>query len=169
MTLLLFVACMADDVNVDVSVGDGSGGGGGGSTDTDTGGGAEGLVGDWLSTGDDLSDLFAPYFSELTAHFAADGTYTASATGTTGHVYDFAGTYVDDTSTSPASITLSQTSPSAATALGIYAVDGDTLTYEVAQTEPDQGYTPPTPESGFGSTSGPSIDAGVNVQTYRRQ
>jgi hypothetical protein len=76
---------------------------------------------------------------------------------------------VVDASTSPGSITLTQASPYAATAVGIYQVDGDTLTYEVVQTLPDYGFTPPTSETGFGSTSGPGLDADVNIQIYQRQ
>ena len=43
------------------------------------------------------------------------------------------------------------------------------MTYEVVQTVPDYGYTPPTPTSGFGTTSGPGVSAGDNVQIYRRR
>ena len=53
--------------------------------------------------------------------------------------------------------------------MGIYEVDGNTLTYEVVQVDPDYGFTPPTPESGFGSTGGPNMTEGINVQVYRRQ
>jgi hypothetical protein len=34
---------------------------------------------------------------------------------------------------------------------------------------PDYGYDPPTPEGDFGSSSGPDLDPGANVQVYRRQ
>jgi hypothetical protein len=79
------------------------------------------------------------------------------------------GTFVADEGTSPATIVLTQTSPYAATAEGIYQVDGDTLTYEVVQTQPDYGFLPPTPETGFGSTSGTGLNPGDNIQIYRRQ
>lgn len=168
MILSLLISCMPDDYGdtsapKDTNVQDTN------VEDTDTGSASgDTIVGDWLSEGDDISDLLAPYFTSAEGHFHADGSYTASAVYTDGSVLDFAGTYTSDTSTDPASIVLSQTSPNNVTSKGIYAVDGDVLTYEVVQTSPDAGYTPPTPESGFGTTSGPQIEPGVNVQTYRR-
>lgn len=179
--LLALTACLPDDVstpgtydNVAGDTGPSGNGGGdtdtGGGGDTDTGGGSGGtIVGDWLSEGQDLSELFAPYYSTITAAFRKDGSYTVVATDTDGKSVTFLGTYTDDTRTDPASIELVQTSPSNAVSDGIYAVDGDTLTYEVVIVEPSYGYTPATPATGFGSTSGPKLGAGQNVQTYRRQ
>lgn len=162
--MMWMLACMADDVDETAKEETGT------PTETDdSGSAADGLVGDWLSEGEDLSELFAPYFTKVTASFSADGSYEVEATYENGASQAFTGSYVADEGTSPASIVLTQTSPSAAVAEGIFEVAGDVLTYEVAQTEPDQGYSPPTPESGFGTTSGGGIEAGVNVQTYRRQ
>ncbi len=132
----------------------------------------EELVGDWLSAGDDLSPLFAgaPFeYVSVDAHFRNDGGYTVTGVTADDTTYDFAGTFVADETTSPAGITLTQTAPSNATALGIYQVDDNTLTYEVVQVDPDYGFTPPTPESGFGSTAGPNMTEGINTQVYRRQ
>jgi hypothetical protein len=159
--LPLCLACAPDDVKGDSGGGDG-------------GGGASGLAleGNWLSEGEDLSALFQkPVFDykSIEATFNADLSYAVHAETQGGDVYDFAGTLVADESTSPASITLSQTSPTNATAVGIYLVEGDGLTYEVVQIDPDYGYTAPTPSTGFGSTSGPNLAAGENVQTYVRQ
>ncbi len=190
--LLALTACLPDDVNTpgtyDNVAGDtgptGNGGGdtdtgnGGGDTDTGNGGGGDTetgsstsgtIVGDWRSEGADLSELFAPYYSWISAAFRKDGSYTVVATDTDGKSVTFIGTYAADTRTDPANIELVQTSPSNAVSDGIYAVDGDTLTYEVVIVEPSYGYTPATPASGFGSTSGPKLGAGQNVQTYRRQ
>lgn len=179
MLTLALSACLPDDVDGDGSydnVSDADTDADGdtdsdadGDTDTDTDSDADTLVGAWLSEGDDLSELFAPYYTKITADFAADGSYLVVATDTDGGSTDFIGTWTDDTSTDPATIQLVQTSPSNATSEGIYAVDGDVLTYEVVIVTPSYGYTPPTPEGGFGSSSGPRLDPGVNVQTYRRQ
>ena len=169
MILALFLACVPDDVkdstpNDSLST-DSQGNTGGDDTDnTNT---EQNIVGDWLSEGDNLSGLFNG-ISKVEAHFKANLSYTASATATNGAVYDFAGTYTVDTSTLPCGITASQTSPQITTAVGIWQVDGNTMRYEVAQTSPDQGFSPPTPEGGFGSTSGPNVDPGVNIQTYVR-
>lgn len=137
--------------------------------ETDAPTGDQDLTGTWLSAGDDVSDLLVGFgFVEITATFNADRSYEVvgeSANAT----YTFTGTYSVDTSTSPATIELSQAEPFASASVGIWEVDGDTLTYEVAQTVPDQGFTPPTPETGFGSTAGGGTAPGANVQIYRKQ
>ena len=43
----------------------------------------------------------------------------------------------------------------------------DTMYYEIVQTNPDIGATPPTPEAGFGSSSGGVLGM-TNVQKYVR-
>ncbi len=66
-------------------------------------------------------------------------------------------------------IILDQTSPSTLTATGIYEISGDGLmmTYEVVQTSPDLGLTPPTAAAGFGSTHGGAFGT-TNVQKYEK-
>lgn len=127
------------------------------------------IVGSWVSEGDDVSPLFVTSgFTRLTADFEDDGTYVATAVDGTGATYTFRGTYTVDDSTDPASIVASQTSPFVATAEGIWAVGADgSLQYEVVQTTPATDFTPPTPATGFGSTSGPGMSPGDNVQIYR--
>jgi len=71
--------------------------------------------------------------------------------------------------TDPGTISLSQSVPTEATAEGIWQVSGTTLTYEVVQTDPDFGFTAPTPEAGFGSTAGPGLTPDINVQVYEVQ
>lgn len=39
------------------------------------------------------------------------------------------------------------------------------MKYEVVQTEPNIGSTPPTPEGGFGSTNGGAI-GDINIQKF---
>jgi hypothetical protein len=143
------------------------------TADTDTDVPVEGgLVGTWLSEGDDLSELFAgePFdYERVTTTFRANGAYTGAVVDRDGATATVSGTWTTDDSSSPATIALSQAQPYEALASGIYAISGDVLTYEVVQTSPDYGFSPPTPAGGFGSTSGPDLDPGVNVQIYRRQ
>jgi len=129
------------------------------------------LVGVWISEGSDISPLFAnlPFFYEyIEATFRADGTVVTLIEDRDGATYVTSGTYTNDPSTTPGVVTLQQLEPYEATLQGIYRVTGDELTYEVVQLTPDYGYTPPTPDEGFGSTSGPNLTPGVNVQTYVR-
>ncbi len=164
LALALF-ACAPDDVT-DEAKGDTAD-----TADTADAGGPGDLVGDWVSQGDDISALFQSTFFDYTridASFAADGSYHVAALNGDGETTAFTGTYSVDVTTNPGTILLTQATPSAASSQGIWQVVDEVLTYEVVQTTPDYGYTPPTPESGFGSTSGPNIEPGVNVQTYRK-
>lgn len=177
IALLALLACMEDDYT-----GPSADSGDTGAADTaaddtgagDTGGDTNGtdlaLVGDWRSEGDDVSALLA-YFDivQVDATFSADGTYLVTSLDGDGQQTEYVGTYVADDGTTPGSVTLTQSSPYAATSVGIWQVDGATLTYEVAQTQPDYGWSPATPESGFGSTSGGNLDPGDNVQVYVRR
>lgn len=154
---------------------------GGGTTivDTDGGGGTDtgdptvptaGIVGVWVSEGSRLSDLFAgdPFdYVMVEAHFKADASYVVTSEDAGGTSYVLTGTYVAEEGT-PGTIALSQVQPYVAEASGIWQVDGDELRYEVVQTLPDYGFAPPTPEAGFGSTAGPGMTPGVNVQVYLR-
>ncbi len=130
------------------------------------------IVGRWRSEGDDLSPLFAgaPFsYVQVDVQFEADARYTATSTDGGGTTVVLSGTYTADRQSTPGVVVLSQSEPYEASATGLWQVEGDLLTYEVVQTLPDYGFAPPTPEAGFGSTSGPGMDAGINVQRYRRQ
>ncbi|MED5371380.1 MAG: hypothetical protein VX899_10230 [Myxococcota bacterium] len=166
-SLALTIGCVPDDVDDtntdDTQTQDDTG------TD-DTGEETPVITGDWLSEGEDVSEVLGLYgYVKVDATFNDDGTYTVVSTDGDGATTTFSGTYTADTSTDPHSIVLSQTQPSEATAEGIYAIDGTTMQYEVVQTVPDYGFTAPTPESGFGSTSGPGLSAGQNLQVFQRQ
>lgn len=130
------------------------------------------IEGQWRSAGADISPLFQTEFFQyvrIDADFLGDGSYTVEAENADGAVISFTGTYTTDTATDPATIVLSQLTPAEATAEGIWAVAGDTLTYEVVQTVPDIGASPPTPAGGFGSTASPGLTEGDNVQIYVRR
>lgn len=128
------------------------------------------IVGGWTSEGADLSDLFAgePFnYVRVEADFRANGTYTVVVIDRDDQTATLVGTYTVGVRTDPQTVELSQSDPYAAFAEGIWEVTDGVLTYEVVQTVPDYGYTPPTPDSGFGTTTGPSLAAGANVQVYR--
>lgn len=138
--------------------------------DTAAAPGATALADAWRSEGGDLSDLFSgePFrYVAVEAVFRADGGYVVTSTDQDGATYVLTGTYAA-TDGAPGAVSLSQVEPYEAEAEGIWQVDGDTLTYEVVQTVPDYGFVPPTPAGGFGSTAGPGLSPGVNVQIYRR-
>lgn len=175
MILALALACAPDDYDTGKTTPTDDSGT---TTPTDdtgttaTGSANDTLAGSWLSEGANIADLLAgPPFNivSITATFGGDGSYEVVSTDDEGTSGTLTGTYVADLGTDPAGIVLSQATPYTATAEGIYQIVGDTLTYEVVQTVPDYGYAPPTPESGFGTTSGNGIEAGINVQTFVRQ
>ncbi len=160
--LIALVACMADDWT------------GVPWQPADTGGTAVGapspLIGAWVSSGEDVSDLLAGppfYYVSVDATFDASGTYTVDATDTDGGLWPVRGSF-DTTAGSPGTVLLAQTEPYEAEAIGIWQVEGDVLQWEVVQTVPDYGFTPPTPETGFGSSAGGGLVTGANLQTYRR-
>ncbi|TNE90999.1 MAG: hypothetical protein EP330_06950 [Deltaproteobacteria bacterium] len=130
-----------------------------------------GIAGDWVSEGSDLSELFASepfYYVRVDAHFDADGSYEVVVTDRDNAQATLTGTYDVGLGSDPKTIALTQAEPYASFAEGIWQIGEDgALTYEVVQTVPDYGYTPATPETGFGSTSGPSLAPGANVQVYR--
>lgn len=175
MILALALACAPDDYDsgkLPTADDTGTPSGTDDTGTTATGTANDTLVGSWLSEGGDVSELLAgPPFNvvSISASFGADGSYEVVSTDAEGASGTLTGTYAVDLATNPAGIVLSQATPYTATAEGIFQIVGDTLTYEVVQTEPDYGYAPPTPESGFGTTSGNGIEAGINVQTYVRR
>lgn len=181
--LLATLGCRPDDVGSDTGSAkdsgmtgengtgeNGTGENGGGDSDPNTS--VQDITGNWLSEGDNVADLLAsaPYYIvRVEATFNTDGSYLVSAQNQDGASADFTGTYTVSTATLPGTITLSQANPSTATAEGIWEVDGDTLMYEVVQTSPSIGATPPTPEGGFGSTQASGVAEGANVQLFTRQ
>jgi hypothetical protein len=166
MMIWLLLACVPDDVPEESGLkGDDS------SVETDDSNppAEQSIVGDWRSEGENVADLLvAAGLTWVEAHFETNSTYSIQFEMTDGKTYDLAGNYTVDTSTLPGSIVVNQTSPAAVTAEGIWQVDGNILSYEVAQTSGSSSFIPPTPEGGFGSTSGPNVEPGVNIQLYVR-
>jgi hypothetical protein len=167
--------------------GGGGGGGGGGSSGGDlavaagadlSGTAAVTVVGTWLSTGSNLAPGFTkPPFNvmAITGVFNADATYTVTSTDSTGKMSTSSGTWTGTPSSVPGifDLTQSQTQPSAATAKGIFQIDGSAspplLTLEGVQTMPSLGATPPTAEGGFGSTVVNGMKTSDWIQKYVRQ
>lgn len=173
--VFFLVGCRPDDVKDDTGGGDESAdtdsdGGDDSSGGDDSAPGEETLVGDWLSEGDNVSYLLQSYnFVSVTASFATDGTYSVVGS-TSNRNYTFTGTYAEDVSTTPHTVSLVQDAPVADTATGIWDVEDGTLTYEVSAASAST-CTPPTVAGGFGSTDCPGQDypANFNVQIFVAQ
>ncbi len=130
------------------------------------------IVGSWLSEGQNVAPLLlALGIVKIEATFNDDNTYTVVSYDTANAAVTFEGTYtaeksdVDDIY----NITINQNKPTALTSVGIFMVDESKdpreMTYEIVQTQPDIGATPPTPEAGFGSTNGGALGT-WNIQKY---
>lgn len=137
--------------------------------DDGTGDDPTAIHGTWISEGDNLGPWFADFgFTEITATFTAEGTYEVNSLYLeipfvqTGN-YTTSSSSVGEIRT----IDLEQQQPTSLTARGIYEIssDGQTMTYEVVDIT--QG-TPPTPQSGFGSTVAGDEPAGAFTQVYVR-
>lgn len=135
---------------------------------------ADGITGEWYSSGSNVSVLLSSYFK-------VDSIYAKFNTNNTYHVESYAlgtktiyeGTYAQ---TKPATgtiwtIVLNQSTPTAVTSEGIFeitsATAGYTMKYEVVQTTPSIGATPPTVSGGFGSSSAGAYGT-KNVQTFKQ-
>jgi hypothetical protein len=136
-----------------------------------------GIMGNWVSEGDNLSPLFAgAYFNirKVEANFKTDFTYVVNqynkANTTTTPDLIFKGTYVIAKSTTGNiwTITCNQDLPYVAVASGIFEIKTapEVLWYEVVQTSGTQN-VPPTPAAGFGSSNGGTLGV-MNVQKYVR-
>ncbi len=147
------------------------------------------IVGTWLAEGfstvgtaqvPNVSPLLfgSPFNTRrIRATFNANGTYTVVTTDSAGTNATLTGTWTtsaaDTAGITIRNITVNQTSPSTVTSRGIYQVTTDggvtRMLYEIAQVEPPlQGVTPPTPQGGFGSTSGGALGI-ANIQRYTKQ
>jgi hypothetical protein len=133
----------------------------------------DGLIGEWVSGGDNVAPLFITYnlADSAYAKFNDNNTYYVE-TFLQGAKTILGGNFVQTKSSvgNIWTITLNQTTPSALTSEGIFDVTktGGTylMRYEIIQTEPSLG-TAPTPEGGFGSSSGGLFGEGF-VQRYIR-
>jgi hypothetical protein len=141
----------------------------------DTKGNVFGIRGKWQSSGTNVAPLLVALFGtdSIYAEFNADNTYLVEQYDTTGASITLSGTYTQEKSGvgNIWNITVIQSSPTPLTSEGIFEVDESaapvTMQYEIAQTQPDIGATPPTAADGFGSTSSGAVGT-ANIQNYVR-
>lgn len=137
---------------------------------------AVGIYGTWVSEGANVAPLLVALFAtaKIEATFNQNGSYTVIQTDTSGASFTLTGTFTMTKSTvdNIFELTAEQTSPAALTSSGIFEVYADSspfnMKYEIVQTTPDIGATPPTPAGGFGSTNAGALGT-LNIQTYVRQ
>lgn len=131
-----------------------------------------GIVGEWYSSGANVAPLLVTYFAvdSIYTKFESNNTYRVeSYSGGAKTVY--LGTYTQEKSGAGAiwKIVLNQTAPTAVKSEGIFEISTGTppytMQYEVVQTEPSIGATPPTAEKGFGSTSNGALGE-TNIQKF---
>ncbi len=131
-----------------------------------------GIQGEWQSSGTNVAPLLANLFGtdSIYAEFRTDMTYTVEQYDTTGASLTLTGTYSQEESgiNDIWTITVNQSAPAALTSEGMFKIEGNTMTYEVVQTSPDIGATPPNPADGFGSSGSGGVALGsLNIQTYQ--
>ncbi len=136
------------------------------------------IIGTWISQGSDVAPLLAgaPFNNvKITATFKADATYSVVGIDSSNKEVDYSGTYeiMQSGINNIVQIRLSQVMPSTAQAEGMYQVDTSQtpqrMQYEVVQTQPTNGLTPPTPDKGFGSTIYNGMQIATLIQKYSRQ
>lgn len=143
------------------------------------------IVGTWVSEG-----LNVPYglrvapfkVVKITATFNENKSYTVVQVDSSNVSTTFTGTitYTESSSSDTVStsttkgakiwnIVANQATPSVVTSTGIFAISGTNMTYEIIQTSPNLGVTPPTPAAGFGSTSVGTTKYPIYIQKYVKQ
>lgn len=136
------------------------------------------IIGSWVSQGADVAPLLAgaPFNNvKITATFKDDGTYSVVGIDSSNKEIDYTGTYqiMQSGVGNIVQIRLSQVNPSTAQAEGMYQIDTsqtpERMQYEVVQTQPTNGLSPPTPDKGFGSTVYNGMQIATLIQKYSRQ
>lgn len=132
------------------------------------------VTGVWTAGGTDIAPLLADTITEITMRFKADSTYIIEQTHTSGLSSSSSGTYSVNKSggvNDVYPVSLFQTLPSAATLKGIFeineVIEPEEMTFELVQTQPNIGFTPPTPENGFGSTNEGNLGT-TNISRFQR-
>lgn len=131
-----------------------------------------GLQGVWQSSKSNVAPLLVTLFQidSIWVEFRTNNTYEVRQWNKDGvQLPTLSGTYTQSQSNvgNIWTIRLEQTQPSALISEGIFEITGNTMKYEVVQTQPDIQAVPPTPQGGFGSTNGGALGQ-ANVQTYVR-
>lgn len=144
------------------------------------------IVGTWVSEGANVAFglRVAPFKAvKIVATFNENKTYTVVQTDSSNKETIYTGTftstesqYADTMSTSATKgaklfdIVANQSSPTAVTSTGIYAISGNSMTYEIIQTSPVlAGVSAPTAQGGFGSTTINGAKNPYYIQKYVKQ
>lgn len=131
----------------------------------------EGIQGEWESSGTDVAPLLVALFGtdSIYANFKTDMSYVVEQYDSSGAKLTLTGVYTQAKSSTGNiwTIEVNQSTPATLVSEGIFEVNGTTMQYEIVQTSPDIGATPPTPAGGFGSTNGGALGM-LNVQIYQR-
>ncbi|MGE5399680.1 MAG: hypothetical protein ACM3S2_04700 [Ignavibacteriales bacterium] len=120
---------------------------------------------------------------KIVATFNSNNSYTVVQTDSSNKETTFTGTftstesqYSDTISTSATKgaklfdIVANQSTPNAVTSTGIYAISGNSMTYEIIQTSPVlAGVSAPTAQGGFGSTTINGAKNPYYIQKYVKQ
>ena len=143
------------------------------------------IVGVWVSEGANVPYglRVAPFkVKKITATFNENKSYTVVQVDSANVQTTYTGTitYTESTSSDTVStsttkgakiynIVANQATPTVVTSTGIYAIIGTNMTYEIIQTSPALGVSPPTPAAGFGSTSVGTTKYPIYIQKYVKQ
>ncbi len=115
------------------------------------------ITGEWRSEGEGnvaLGLAILAQTARIDAEFLSNNTYNVVSIDSSGTEVQFSGTYTTGplTDSGIRTIRLEQSVPAAVVSEGIFRIEGENMTYEVIQTEPNIGAEAPTVEGGFGST-----------------
>lgn len=128
----------------------------------------EGVQGSWRSY--PVAPILATFADSIYAEFKSNNTYFVKQYKD-GSKTELTGTYIQTKSGVGKiyTIKLNQSAPTAIIAEGIFEIseDNTSMKYEIVQTEPSLGATPPTAAAGFGSTAGGAFGT-INIQNYVR-
>ena len=131
-----------------------------------------GIIGNWISEGENVAPLLLQFnIVKIIAEFDENGTYRVESYDPDDVMTELVGTYVRERSSVEGiwNITLLQSSPTSLTSEGIFQViengGAREMRYEVVQTDPSLGFSPPTAEGGFGSTGDGAL-GDSNIQHY---
>jgi len=132
------------------------------------------VVGFWTAGSVDIAPILADSISLMTLRFRTDSTFTITQTNIDGLITSFSGSYSvakDNGSNDIYPIFLDRTSPINAKFAGIFeindVIEPEELTFEMVQTMPNIGFTPPTTEFGFGSTNDGNLGT-TNISRFQR-
>lgn len=132
-----------------------------------------GIVGEWLSEGENVAPLLVNVLMiESIQAIFDEATFEVNSTNTKGQTGQQLGTWSSELcpgSETKYHIMLEQTSPNAITVEGIYEIDNcmdpAVMRYEVIQTQPDVGAVAPTCDDDFGA----GAFGADNIQVFVRQ